>query len=186
MEPTFFSTPQDFRQWLDKHYKDATELLVGFYKVGSGKASMTWPESVDQALCYGWIDGVRRTINSEVYSIRFTPRRPGSIWSAVNIAKMEQLTKAGLVKPAGLAAFEKRTESKSRVYAFEQEKTAELPEGLLSIFKANEPAWAFFEAQPPGYKKVTLHWITTAKQEKTKLQRLEKIIEASAQNKRLT
>jgi len=186
MEPTFFATQADFRQWLEDNYKTKNELLVGFYKVGSGKASMTWPESVDQALCYGWIDGVRRTIDGEAYSIRFTPRRTGSIWSAVNIAKMEMLTQAGLVKPEGMAAFKKRTESKSRVYAFEQEKTAELPEGLLKIFEANIPAWAFFEAQPPGYKKVILHWITTAKQEKTKLQRLEKLIEASAQNKRLT
>ena len=186
MKPTFFATPADFRQWLDKHYKDATELLVGYYKVGSGKASMTWPESVDQALCYGWIDGVRRTIDSEAYSIRFTPRRQGSIWSAVNIAKMEKLTQAGLVKPEGLAAFEKRTGSKSGIYAFEQKETAELPGELLGIFKANKPAWLFFEAQPPGYKKQMLHRIVTAKQEKTKLQRLEKLIEASAQNKRLT
>ena len=185
MEPTFFATQNDFRQWLDKHYKAETELLVGFYKVGSGKASMTWPESVDQALCYGWIDGVRRTVDGEAYSIRFTPRRQGSIWSAVNIGKMEKLTKAGLVKPEGLAAFEKRTEAKSRIYAFEQEETAELPEALLSIFKANEPAWTFFEAQPPGYKKQMLHRIVTAKQEKTKLQRLEKLMQASAQNKRL-
>ena len=185
MEATFFATQNDFRQWLEDNYKAKTELLVGFYKVGSGKASMSWPESVDQALCYGWIDGVRRTIDGEAYSIRFTPRRQGSIWSAVNIAKIEKLTVAGLVKPEGLAAFEKRTESKSRIYAFEQQETAELPPDLLKIFKANKPAYIFFEAQPPGYKKQMLHWITTAKQEKTRLQRLEKTIEASAQNKRL-
>ncbi|MFP9100725.1 YdeI/OmpD-associated family protein [Flavobacterium sp. RHBU_24] len=186
MEPTFFKTQNDFRLWLEDNYKSETELLVGFYKVGSGKESMTWPESVDQAVCYGWIDGVRRTVDGEAYSIRFTPRRAGSIWSAVNIAKVEKLTKVGLMKDAGLAAFGKRTEAKSRIYAFEQEKTAELPEGLLSIFKADKPAWTFFEAQPPGYKKQILHRIVTAKQEKTKLQRLEKLIEASAQNKRLT
>jgi uncharacterized protein YdeI (YjbR/CyaY-like superfamily) len=185
MEPVFFATQNDFRQWLDKHYKAETELLVGYYKVGSGKASMTWPESVDQALCYGWIDGVRRTIDGEAYCIRFTPRRQGSIWSAVNIAKVDKLTKAGLMKPEGLAAFEKRTAAKSGIYAFEQQETAELPEELLRVFKADKPAYIFFEAQPPGYKKQMLHRIVTAKQEKTKLQRLEKLIEASGQNKRL-
>lgn len=185
MTPIFFATQDDFRHWLDKYYKDETELLVGYYKKGSGKPSMTWSESVDQALCYGWIDGVRRTVDDEAYSIRFTPRRQGSIWSAVNIAKMEQLTAAGLVKPEGLAAFKKRTEAKSRIYAFEQKEAVELPESLLKIFQKNKPAWTFFEAQPPGYKKQMLHRIITARQEKTKLQRLEKLMEASAQNKRL-
>ncbi|MGQ2982528.1 YdeI/OmpD-associated family protein [Flavobacterium sp.] len=126
MEPHFFKTPADFRKWLDKNHETKTELLVGFYKTGTGKASMTWPESVDQALCYGWIDGVRRSLGEESYTIRFTPRKPTSIWSAVNIDKMADLQKKGLVQPAGLAAFEKRTESKSRVYSHERTEAAQL------------------------------------------------------------
>lgn len=185
MEPLFFATPEDFRQWLEDNHKHKTELLVGFYKVGSGKASMTWPQSVDQALCFGWIDGVRRSVDAEAYSIRFTPRRADSIWSAVNIAKVAQLTGAGHMKPEGLAAFEKRSEEKSKIYSFEQTEVAELPADLLKIFTDNKPAFTFFEAQPPGYKKQMLHRIFTAKQHKTKLSRLEKLIEASAQNKRL-
>jgi len=185
MEPTFFSDQADFRQWLDKNHATATALLVGFYKVGSGKASMTWPQSVDQALCYGWIDGVRKSIDTEAYTIRFTPRKANSIWSAVNISKMEALQKQGLVQPAGLAAFAKRQESKSRVYAFEQSETATLLPEMEAVFKRNTVAWDFFNAQPAGYKKVMLHWITTAKQEKTRLSRLETTIKASEEGKRL-
>src|SRR5918993_5745637 len=119
--PTFFAKQSDFRKWLQKNHKKETQLLVGFYKVGSGKPSMTWSQSVDEALCFGWIDGVRKSINEHSYSIRFTPRKPTSIWSAINIAKMDKLLKQGLVKPAGLASFNLRKESRSRIYSHERE-----------------------------------------------------------------
>jgi len=184
MEPTFFSTQEDFRAWLDENYATKTELLVGFYKTGSGKPSMTWPQSVDQALCYGWIDGVRRSMGAEAYSIRFTPRKPTSIWSAVNIDKVAILLQKGLMQPAGIAAFEKRKEANSRVYAFEQKEVATLPKEMEAEFRANKPAWDFFTAMAPSYKKVVLHWITTAKQEKTRQKRFEATIAACLEKKR--
>lgn len=186
MAPVFFATQNDFRNWLDKHYKAETELLVGFYKKGSGKASMTWSESVDQALCFGWIDGVRRTIDDQAYSIRFTPRKARSTWSAVNIDKMEALRKQNLVTPEGIAAYEKRTEDNSKIYSHERTEAAVLPRAMVAEFKKHQPAWEFFEAQPPGYKKVILHWIITAKQEKTQHSRFKKLLDACLQNKRLT
>lgn len=177
MEPTFFETPADFRTWLQHNHEQKTELLVGFYKTGSGKASITWPQSVDEALCFGWIDGVRRSINEVSYSIRFTPRKAKSIWSAVNIKKIEELTAKGLMQPAGLAAYAKREESRSRVYSFENEEQVLKPE-YEEQFKTNAKAWAFFKAQAPWYKKVSLHRVMTAKQEKTRLSRLEGLIKA--------
>lgn len=184
MEPRFFEDQKDFRKWLDKNHDKETELLVGFYKVGSGKSSMTWPES-DQALCYGWIDGVRKSLSEDAYSIRFTPRRPGSIWSAVNIDKMEDLLKKELVKPAGIAAYGKRTENKSRIYAFEQKEDPKLPEEMEKEFKANGTAWDFFMKQAPSYRKQMIHRIISAKQEKTQNSRFEKLLIASAEGKRL-
>jgi len=185
ISPHFFTTQDDFRQWLDKHHATETELLVGFYKTGSGRESMTWPQSVDQALCYGWIDGVRRSMGDESYSIRFTPRRPASIWSAVNIDKMNSLQQKGLVMPAGLAAFAKRTESKSKIYAHEQPEAAVLSPELLAQFKANTAAWEFFIKQAPSYRHVAIHIVMTAKQEKTKQSRFEKLLTASAAGKRI-
>jgi uncharacterized protein YdeI (YjbR/CyaY-like superfamily) len=120
--PTFFAKQSDFRKWLQKNHKRKTELLVGFYKVGSGKSSMTWCQSVDEALCFGWIDGVRKSIDKDSYQIRFTQRKSTSIWSAINIKKTEELTRQGLMQPAGLASFEKRTESKSKIYSYEKDK----------------------------------------------------------------
>lgn len=184
MKPTFLRTPQEFRQWLEEHYQTEKELLVGFYKVGSGKASMTWPESVDQALCFGWIDGVRRSINEESYSIRFTPRKPTSIWSTVNIRKMEELTTAGLMTEAGLKAFALRKEEKSAIYSHEKDP-AVLDPAFEKQFKANQKAWEFFITQAPSYKKVMLHWIMGAKQEKTRVSRLEKTIRESELGKRV-
>lgn len=186
MKPVFFATPSDFREWLEKNYKSKTELLVGFYKTGSGKQSITWPESVDQALCFGWIDGVRRSLGEESYSIRFTPRKPNSIWSAVNIKKMDDLMSQGLVKPEGIAAFEKRTEAKSKVYSHERTQDAVLPDELEAIFKTNTAAWEYFMKQAPSYRKVMLHHITSAKQEKTRLSRFEKLLKASEEGKRVT
>lgn len=184
MKPSFFPTPQQFRQWLEKNHQIEKELLVGFYKVGSGKPSMSWPESVDQALCFGWIDGVRRSIDEESYSIRFTPRKPTSIWSSINIKKMEALTKARLMTEAGEKAFNLRKEEKSSVYSHENE-TAVLDPEFEKLFNANKKAWEFFNSQSPSYKKVVLHWIMNAKQEKTRISRLEKIITESESGKRL-
>lgn len=184
-EPTFFEDQDDFRQWLDKNHEAETELLVGFYKTGSGKPSMTWPQSVDQALCYGWIDGVRRSLGAEAYSIRFTPRKPGSIWSAINIDKMEHLIKQKRVKPAGMTAYKKRTEAKSRIYSHERTEDAVLPADMEKVFKSHKKAWEFFTTQAPSYQKVMLHWITTAKQEKTRQGRFEKLLEASKEGKRV-
>lgn len=184
MKPTFFPTPRDFRQWLEKNHQTEKELLVGFYKVGTGKPSITWPESVDHALCFGWIDGVRRSIDEESYSIRFTPRKPTSIWSAVNIRKMEELTNAGLMTEAGKKAFNLRKEEKSAIYSHENE-TATLDPDFEKRFKANTKAWEFFNSQAPSYRKVMLHWIMGAKQEKTRVSRLEKTIKESESGKRV-
>ncbi|MES2773959.1 MAG: YdeI/OmpD-associated family protein [Bacteroidota bacterium] len=184
MTPTFFSKPSEFRQWLQKNHKKETELLVGFYKVDSGLPSMTWSQSVDEALCFGWIDGVRKSIDKDSYTIRFTPRKPTSIWSAINIEKMEQLTKQGLVKPAGLASFELRKEHKSRIYSHENE-AATLAAEFLKTFKKNKKAWQFFTTQAASYQKVINHWIMTAKQKETQLRRLEKVMAESENNKRV-
>jgi uncharacterized protein YdeI (YjbR/CyaY-like superfamily) len=184
LEPKFFENPALFGKWLDKNHQKEKELLVGYYKKGSGKPSMTWPESVDEALCYGWIDGVRRSIDDERYSIRFTPRKSSSIWSNVNIKKVAELTKKGLMKPAGIAAFEKRTESKSGIYSFENPAKQLTPE-YEKIFKANKEAWDFFLAQPPGYRKLNIDRVMNAKQEKTQMSRLENLIATSAERKRI-
>ncbi len=184
MEPTFFTSQAKFRAWLQKHHKKETAMLVGFYKVGSGKPSMSWSQSVDQALCFGWIDGVRRSIDAESYSIRFTPRKPTSIWSSINIKKVEALTRAGLMTPAGQSAFALRKESRSGIYSHEKEASVLSP-AYTKLFKANKPAWTFFTAQAPSYKKVMIHWIMTAKQEKTQLSRLEKTIAISARQQRM-
>ena len=177
--PTFFATQSDFRKWLQKNHDRETELLVGFYKVGSGKPSITWPESVDEALCFGWIDGVRKNINKDSYQIRFTHRKSTSIWSAINIKKIEELTKQGLMHPAGLASFEKRTESRSEIYSYEKE-AAELTPNFKTLFKANKKAWDYFQALAPSYKKVSTHWVMSAKQEATRLKRLNQLISDSA------
>jgi uncharacterized protein YdeI (YjbR/CyaY-like superfamily) len=184
MNAIFFETQEEFRNWLEKNYKTEKELLVGFYKVGTKKPSITWSQSVDHALCFGWIDGVRRSIDDESYSIRFTPRKPTSIWSAINISKVGELTKAGLMKPEGLQAFELRKEEKSAIYSHEKELATLDPE-FEKQFKANKKAWEFFNNQAPSYKKVMLHWIMSAKQEKTRVSRLEKTIRESEEQKRV-
>ncbi|WP_289660573.1 YdeI/OmpD-associated family protein [Flavobacterium panacagri] len=184
MTPTFFADPSEFRKWLEKNHKDEKELLVGFYKVTSGKPSITWSESVDQALCFGWIDGVRKSIDKDSYTIRFTPRKPSSIWSAINIQKMEDLTKAGLMTDAGLKAFSFRTESKSKIYSHEKEPVP-LDLEYENQFKSNAIGWEFFQKQAPSYKKVMIHWIMSAKQEKTRQSRLEKTIKESENQKRV-
>jgi uncharacterized protein YdeI (YjbR/CyaY-like superfamily) len=184
MKPKFFATQNDFRKWLEENHDKETELLVGFYKVGSGKPSMNWSQSVDEVLCFGWIDGVRRSIDGESYSIRFTPRRAKSIWSAVNIKKVAELTEKGLMRAAGLAAFAKRDKNKSAIYAYENKPT-EFPEELEKMFRANESAWSFFEKQANGYRRTLMFWVLSAKQHSTQIRRLEKLIEASASGKKL-
>lgn len=184
MTPTFFATPEKFRAWLRKNHEKAAELLVGFYKKDSGKPSITWPESVDEALSFGWIDGVRRRIDDESYSIRFTPRRKGSIWSAVNIRRMKALIAEGRVSPAGMRAWELRDEAKSRVYSFEN-APRELPPELEKRFRANKKAWTFFNEQPPGYRRQMIFRITSGKREETRLRRLDQLIEVSASGQRM-
>ena len=179
MKPTFFKTHSDFRQWLEKHHDTSKELLVGFYKKGSGKPSITWPESVDEALCFGWIDGIRRSIDDISYSIRFSPRKSVSIWSNVNIKRAQELIDQGLMKPAGLKAFQARREYRSGIYSYEQ-RSEKLPDPYARIFKRNKMAWAFFLAQSPWYRKTLGWWIVSAKKEETRLKRLARLIEWSA------
>ncbi len=184
MKATFFPTPANFRKWLKENNETETELIVGFYKVKTGKASITWSESVDQALCFGWIDGIRRSIDEESYSIRFTPRKKNSIWSAINIRKMAELTEAGLMTEAGLIAYSFRTEDLSKVYSYDSSplKYAAVYE---QEFKKNKLAWEFYLKQPPSYKKLVIHYVMSAKQEKTRLSRLGKVIQASEEQRRI-
>ena len=185
VKPAFFADPQAFRQWLQKHHRTAEELIVGFYKRNSGKPSITWPQSVDQALCFGWIDGIRRRVDDEVYTIRFTPRRPQSVWSSVNIKRVPELEKLGLMRPAGRAAFAKRDDEKSRIYSYEQRFHAKLEPHHRRALEANSRAWAFFQAQPPWFQRQVTYWIVSAKTEETRLRRLQKLIDDAARGRRL-
>jgi uncharacterized protein YdeI (YjbR/CyaY-like superfamily) len=180
VEPTFFATPDEFRAWLEAHHETESELLVGFHKKGSGRPSITWPQSVDQALCFGWIDGVRRSIDADSYSIRFTPRQARSTWSAVNVKRVGELTAEGLMQPAGLAAFERRTDDRTGIYSHERRKEAKLEPEQERAFKADEQAWAWFQAQPPWYRRTATHWVVSAKREATRQRRLEQLIADSA------
>lgn len=184
MSPTFFANPAAFQRWLQTHHASARELWVGFYKKHTGRPGITWPESVDEALCVGWIDGLRKTIDGESYRIRFTPRRRGSIWSAVNIRRVEVLTNEKRIRPSGLAAFALRSENKSGIYAYEQ-RSEKLPAPYAGLFRKNRAAWKYFQAQPPSYRKTTGWWVTSAKQEETRRKRLEKLIAASGEGRRL-
>lgn len=184
MKPVFFPTPAAFRAWLKKHHKTATELWVGYYRKDSGKPTITWSESVDEALCFGWIDGIRKKVSDEAYTNRFTPRRAGSNWSAINIAKVEQLTKQKRMQKAGLDAYARRTDARSRVYSYESVAGA-FPKPLEKVFKANQQAWAFFQAQPPYYRKLMTGWVNGAKQEETRRRRLDKLIKACESGTRL-
>lgn len=185
LAPTYFATPTDFRRWLTRHHKAATELLVGFHKKATGTPSMTWPESVDEALCVGWIDGVRRRVDDARYSIRFSPRRAKSIWSAINIARVKVLAAEGRMRPAGLAAFERRDEKRSRIYAYEQIKKATFDAAQLRAFKANRAAWKFFREQAPSYRQRCIYYVTSAKQEATRARRLKRLIAESAAGREL-
>ena len=183
-KPRFFQTPADFRKWLQKNHAAAIELWVGFYRKDSGKLSIAWPESVDEALCFGWIDGIRNRVDEISYKIRFTPRRRGSIWSTINIKRARELTKEKRMHTAGTRAFEARREYKSGIYSYEQ-RTVELPEPYASALKKNKSAWRFFKTQPPSYRKMMSWYILSAKKEETRAQRVNKLIAASAKRKRL-
>ena len=180
MEPIFFETPADFRAWLEEHHADRSELLVGFHKKGTGRPTLTWPESVDQALCFGWIDGVRRSLDEHSYTIRVTPRMARSTRSAINIRRAGELIEEGLMNPAGLAAFERRNGDRSRIYAYEQRKQAKLDAAAEKEFRANRRAWAFFSEQAPWYRRNATYWVISAKKEETRRKRLKTLIEDSA------
>jgi uncharacterized protein YdeI (YjbR/CyaY-like superfamily) len=184
VKPTFFATPADLRRWFAKNAATEAELLVGFHRKGSGKPSITWPESVDEALCVGWIDGVRRSIDETSYTIRFTPRRPGSMWSAINIAKVKELTDAGRMKPAGLAVFAARRDERAG-YTYEQLLTSTFAPEQEKRFRKNARAWRFFSAQPPGYRGHATYWVVSAKKEETRERRLATLIADSAAGRRL-
>jgi uncharacterized protein YdeI (YjbR/CyaY-like superfamily) len=184
VEPIFFNSPAAFRSWLESNAGSATELWAGFHKRATGRPSMTWPESVDEALCFGWIDGIRKSLGDDRYVIRFTPRRPGSNWSAVNIARVDELTAAGLMRPAGVAAFGARDEGRSRVYSYEREKAALAPE-QEECLRANGDAWRFWESQASSYRRVASWWVVSAKRPETRQRRLDRLIVDSARGARV-
>lgn len=184
-DPIFFPDAAGFRRWLQAHARHATELLVGYHKVATGRPCMTWSESVDEALCFGWIDGVRRRIDDETYQIRFTPRRRSSTWSAVNIAKYHRLKAEGRTTAAGDAAFEARTEARSAVYSYEQAIRAELSTEELREFRRHASAWRFFEDSPPSHRQATIHWICGARKPETRRRRFLKLLEACVLGRRL-
>ncbi len=184
-KPTFFPTPHDFGAWLEAHHDKFPELLVGFHKKSSAKPSIIWPESVDAALCFGWIDGIRKSIDETSYTIRFTPRRPTSTWSAVNIKRVKQLKKMGLMHPAGLKVFAARSAKKSGIYSYEQRKSARFTREQEKQFRENKGAWEFFHSQAPWYQRVTTWWVISAKREETSQKRLSSLIEHSQSRRTL-
>lgn len=184
-EPIFFASPVEFRCWLEKHHAETQELWVGFVKRNTGKPSLRWPESVDCALCFGWIDGIRKSLGEASYMIRFTPRKATSTWSAINIRRVAELTRMGLMQPSGRKAFEERKESKSRVYSYEQRKRAELSLAQEKQFRGEKPAWEYFQSQPPWYRRTAIFWVASAKKEETRQRRLAALIESSAQQRRI-
>jgi uncharacterized protein YdeI (YjbR/CyaY-like superfamily) len=183
-KPRFFRTPAEFRGWLEKNHDTTTELQVGFYKKSSGRKGITYEEALDEALAFGWIDGITRRIDDERWTIRFTPRKPKSNWSLKNIRRVGELTKQGRMAPAGVRAFEGRDRSRDGTYSFEQPQP-ELGEDLEKRFRRNRKAWGFWEAQPPGYRRVATWWVISAKREETRLRRLATLMEDSANGRRL-
>lgn len=189
MSPTFFADAAAFRRWLEKNHATTAEFYVGFYKKTSGKGGLTWQQAVDEALCFGWIDGVMKSLGPESYQHRFTPRRTGSTWSNTNVAHVARLTAAGKMHAAGLAAFAARTAQKTGIYQYEQPTPAPLlenfPPALEKIFRANRVAWKHWDASPPGYRRKHTDWVASAKQESTRLARLTKLMAAHAAGRRL-
>lgn len=185
MDPTFFATSDAWRAWLARHHASAEELWVGFYKRGTGRPSITWPESVDQALCYGWIDGVRRSLGPESYTIRFTPRRAGGTWSKINLKRVGELEALGLMHQAGRTAHAARTAAKSGIYSYERRDQARLAREQERAFKRNRKAWSYFQAQAPWYRRTATHWVVSAKREETRAKRLATLIADSAAGRRI-
>jgi uncharacterized protein YdeI (YjbR/CyaY-like superfamily) len=183
MKPVFFAKPADFRKWLEVNHKSEKELLVGYYKINSGKQSITWSQSVDEAICFGWIDGVRRSIDDKSYCIRFTPRNPKSIWSSVNIAKAEALINNGLMQESGLVLYRNRKIERSELYSYEN-KPESLPPEFEKKLMASKSGWEFFAKQPPSYKRTIYLWILSAKRKETQLSRLNVVIAKSEEGKR--
>jgi uncharacterized protein YdeI (YjbR/CyaY-like superfamily) len=184
MTPTFFRTPSAWRKWLAKHHARTAELWVGFYRKDSGRESITWPESVDEALCFGWIDGLRKSVDEVSYQIRFSPRKPGSVWSAINIRRARELIEEGRMQPAGRAAFEVRKENRSGIYSYEQ-RGEQLQAPYDRLLEKNRAASNFFQAQPASYRKAVGWWVVSAKREETRLKRMAKLIEHSARGQRV-
>lgn len=184
MSPLYFESAEEFREWLDEHHATEREVLVGFHKRGARPDAMTWPQSVDEALCYGWIDGVRKRVDDTRYTIRFTPRQPKSIWSAVNLRRVEELKKEGRMQPAGLRVLEARDVTRARQYSFEQDEV-ELGAAREAVFRKNGRAWKFFTAQAPSYRRAATWWVISAKQEATRERRLATLIAHSAAEERV-
>ncbi len=184
MKPTFFKNQKELRKWFENNHDKGKEIWIGFYKKDSGKANFTWSQSVDQALCFGWIDGIRKSIDEMSYMIRFTPRNPKSNWSAVNIKKINELTKLGLINPAGIEVFKKREEKRSEIYSFEQNKV-KLNKKYELKFKSNKNAWKFFQSLPPSTKKPSIWWVMSAKKEETRLRRLDILINSSEEEQKI-
>lgn len=185
MEPIFFATAAEFRTWLRKNHRTATEVLVGFHKRATGVPSITWPEAVDEALCFGWIDSVRRSIDEQRYTNRFTPRKSRSNWSAINVKRAKELIELGRMTAAGLAAFEARSDDRTAVYSYEQRKAATLDPDQGARFRRNAKAWEFFQAQAPWYRRAAVHWVVSAKREETRRKRLATLIGDSARGRRI-
>jgi uncharacterized protein YdeI (YjbR/CyaY-like superfamily) len=179
-EPIFFETPAQLRDWLDAHHQTADELIVGAWKKAAGKPTLTWPEIVEEALCVGWIDSIRRSVPGDGWTIRLTPRRKRSIWSAVNVAKVAELRAAGRMRPSGEAAFEARLADRTAIYSFEQPHDPELAPAEEARFRANEAAWAWFSAKAPSFRKQALHWVISAKRPETRERRLATLVADSA------
>ena len=183
--PVFFASTDEFRAWLAEHHASASELWVGFHKKHTGRPSLTWPQSVDAALAFGWIDGVRKSLDTDAYVIRFTPRKRGSIWSKVNIRKAEALIRAGLMHPSGLSVFEARDAKKSGIYSFEQRNDPEFTAAELKQLRGNATAWKFFQSQPLGYRRLATYWVISAKRPETRARRLRTLIDDSAAGARI-
>jgi uncharacterized protein YdeI (YjbR/CyaY-like superfamily) len=184
--PAFFVSPSEFRSWLEQNHETTQELWVGFYKTSSGKPGITWPEAVDQALCFGWIDAVRKGIDDISYAIRFTPRKPRSIWSSVNIKRIGELIGLGLVQPAGLKVFNERDQQKSGLYSYEQRKQIKLDPAYEDRLRANTKAWEYFQSRPPSYQQPAIMWVMSAKQEVTRLKRLAILIACSEEGRTIS
>lgn len=185
MDAEFFDSAAELREWFEQHHESAPELFVGYWKKGSGRTGVTHPEAIEQALCFGWIDSISRSLDERRYRVRFTPRRRGSVWSAVNVAKIAELTERGLMRPAGLRAFEQRKPDRVAVYSYEQPDGVALEEGQAARLRADPRAWEWFSAQTPSYRRSAVHWVVSAKRADTRERRLAQLISDSAAGRKV-